>query len=101
MLKKSPSASGLLVLASAIRGCPREALQPHLRAVAAELAGIRVRQGSEEVSAWGRARSPFTLQPTRGRHCGRGCLCGRLCTDKSVGVILVHWYSHCIGGFFI
>ncbi|KAM5300602.1 dynein axonemal assembly factor 5 [Glossophaga mutica] len=49
MLKKSPSAPGLLVLASVVRGCPREALRPHLRAVAAELAGTHVRQGSEEL----------------------------------------------------
>ncbi|XP_066198253.1 dynein axonemal assembly factor 5 [Saccopteryx leptura] len=47
MLKKSPCASGLLVLASLVRGCPREALQPHLKAIATELAGPRIRQGSE------------------------------------------------------
>lgn len=49
MLKKSPSASGLLVLAALTRGCPREALRPHLGAIATELAGERVRQGSENL----------------------------------------------------
>ncbi|XP_036095862.1 dynein assembly factor 5, axonemal [Molossus molossus] len=47
MLRKSPSASGLLVLASIIRGCPRETLRPHLKAVATELAGAHICQGSE------------------------------------------------------
>lgn len=56
MLKKSPSPAGLLVLAAIIRGCPREALQPHVKAVATELAHAHVRQGSESVSAWGRVR---------------------------------------------
>lgn len=56
MLKKSPSPTGLLVLAAIIRGCPREALQPHVKAVATELAHAHVRQGSESVSAWGRVR---------------------------------------------
>ncbi|XP_063671203.1 dynein axonemal assembly factor 5 isoform X3 [Pan troglodytes] len=46
-LKKTPSASGLLVLASAMRGCPREALQPHLAAVATELAQAHICQASE------------------------------------------------------
>ncbi|KAM9583630.1 dynein axonemal assembly factor 5 [Trichechus inunguis] len=46
-LKKSPSASSLLVLASVLRGCPREALQPHLKAVATELAQAHVCQASE------------------------------------------------------
>lgn len=50
MLKKSPSASGLLVLASVIRGCPGEALQPHLKAIATELAHARICQGAENVS---------------------------------------------------
>ncbi|XP_036169739.1 dynein assembly factor 5, axonemal isoform X5 [Myotis myotis] len=49
MLKKSPSASGLLVLAAVIRGCPREALQPHLKAITTELAGAHIRQGSENL----------------------------------------------------
>nr|KAF6269279.1 dynein axonemal assembly factor 5 [Pipistrellus kuhlii] len=49
MLRKSPSASGLLVLAALIRGCPREALRPHLTAIAMELAGERIRQGSENL----------------------------------------------------
>ncbi|XP_006889782.1 PREDICTED: HEAT repeat-containing protein 2 [Elephantulus edwardii] len=39
-LRKSPSACSLLVLACVLRGCPREALQPHLQAVATELAHI-------------------------------------------------------------
>lgn len=52
MLKKSPSASGLLVLASVFRGCPREALQPHLKAVATELASAHICQGSENVRVW-------------------------------------------------
>ncbi|XP_025719453.2 dynein axonemal assembly factor 5 isoform X1 [Callorhinus ursinus] len=47
MLKKSPSPSGLLVLASVIRGCPREALQPHLKVIAVELARPHICQGSE------------------------------------------------------
>ncbi|XP_025234221.1 dynein assembly factor 5, axonemal isoform X2 [Theropithecus gelada] len=46
-LKKAPSASGLLVLASAMRGCPREALQPHLVAIATELAQAHICQASE------------------------------------------------------
>lgn len=50
LLKKSPSAAGLRVLASVIRGCPREALQPHVKAVAAELAQAHICQGSESVS---------------------------------------------------
>ncbi|XP_032115798.1 dynein assembly factor 5, axonemal isoform X1 [Sapajus apella] len=47
MLKKGPSASSLLVLASTIRGCPREALQPHLTAIATELAQAHICQASE------------------------------------------------------
>ncbi|XP_062945575.1 dynein axonemal assembly factor 5 [Cynocephalus volans] len=47
MLKKSPSSSGLLVLASVIQGCPREALQPHLKVIATELAQAHICQGSE------------------------------------------------------
>ncbi|XP_004598224.3 dynein axonemal assembly factor 5 [Ochotona princeps] len=47
LLKRSPSAAGLLVLASAIRGCPREALQPHLMALASELAQAHICQASE------------------------------------------------------
>ncbi|XP_006167960.2 dynein assembly factor 5, axonemal [Tupaia chinensis] len=47
MLRKSPSPSGLLVLASVIRGCPREALQPHLEVIATELAQAHICQGSE------------------------------------------------------
>lgn len=50
MLKKSPSASGLLVLASVIRGCPAEALRPHLKAIATELAHAHICQGAENVS---------------------------------------------------
>ncbi|XP_059534686.1 LOW QUALITY PROTEIN: dynein axonemal assembly factor 5-like [Myotis daubentonii] len=49
MLKKSPSASGLLVLAAVIWGCPREALRPHLKAITTELAGAHIRQGSEHL----------------------------------------------------
>ncbi|XP_044931137.1 dynein axonemal assembly factor 5 isoform X1 [Mustela putorius furo] len=47
MLKKSPSPSSLLVLASVIRGCSREALQPHLKVIATELARPHICQGSE------------------------------------------------------
>ncbi|XP_014651115.1 PREDICTED: dynein assembly factor 5, axonemal [Ceratotherium simum simum] len=47
MLKKSPSPSSLLILASVIRGCPREALQPHLKVIATELAQAHISQGSE------------------------------------------------------
>lgn len=50
MLKKSPSPSSLLVLASVIRGCSREALQPHLKVIATELARPHICQGSENVS---------------------------------------------------
>lgn len=50
MLKKAPSASGLLILASVIRGCPRNALQPHLKVIATELAQEYICQGSENVS---------------------------------------------------
>ncbi|XP_032728744.1 dynein assembly factor 5, axonemal isoform X2 [Lontra canadensis] len=47
MLKKSPSPSSLLVLASVIRGCSREALQSHLKVIATELARPHICQGSE------------------------------------------------------
>ncbi|XP_021496379.1 dynein axonemal assembly factor 5 isoform X2 [Meriones unguiculatus] len=47
MLKKAPSASGLLILASVIQGCPRNALQPHLKVIATELAQEHICQGSE------------------------------------------------------
>ncbi|XP_042542621.1 dynein axonemal assembly factor 5 isoform X2 [Dipodomys spectabilis] len=47
MLKKVPSPSGLLVLASVIRGCPRDALQPHVNIIASELAQAHICQGSE------------------------------------------------------
>ncbi|XP_038945322.1 dynein axonemal assembly factor 5 isoform X1 [Rattus norvegicus] len=50
MLKKAPSASGLLILASVIRGCPRNALQPHLKVIATELAQEHICQGSENNS---------------------------------------------------
>lgn len=50
MLKKTSSASGLLILASVIRGCPRNALQPHLKVIATELAQEHICQGSENVS---------------------------------------------------
>ncbi|XP_012614546.2 dynein axonemal assembly factor 5 [Microcebus murinus] len=46
-LKKSPSPSSLLVLASTIQGCPREALQPHVKVIATELAQPRVCQASD------------------------------------------------------
>ncbi|KAF0882892.1 DAAF5 factor, partial [Crocuta crocuta] len=46
-LKKSPSPSGLLVFASIVRGCPREALRPHLNIIATELARPHICQGSE------------------------------------------------------
>ncbi|XP_058567040.1 dynein axonemal assembly factor 5 isoform X2 [Neofelis nebulosa] len=48
-LKKSPSPSGLLTLASIVRGCPREALRPHLTLIATELARPHICQGSENV----------------------------------------------------
>ncbi|XP_032462057.1 dynein assembly factor 5, axonemal isoform X1 [Phocoena sinus] len=47
MLRKSPSPSGLLVFASVIRGCPREALRPHVKVIAVELAHAHICQGSE------------------------------------------------------
>ncbi|KAB0403439.1 hypothetical protein E2I00_001888 [Balaenoptera physalus] len=47
-LRKSPSPSGLLVLASLIRGCPREALRPHVKVIAVELAHAHICQGSEK-----------------------------------------------------
>ncbi|XP_030157437.1 dynein assembly factor 5, axonemal isoform X1 [Lynx canadensis] len=53
-LKKSPSPSGLLILASIVRGCPREALRPHLTLIATELARPHICQGSE---------NPFTGAP--------------------------------------
>lgn len=53
-LRKSPSPSGLLVLAALIRGCPREALQPHLKVITMELAQAHICQGSENVSMLGR-----------------------------------------------
>lgn len=56
MLKKSPSPAGLLVLAAIVRGCPREALRPHVKAIATELAQAPICQGSESVSVWGRVR---------------------------------------------
>ncbi|MXQ94005.1 hypothetical protein E5288_WYG008519 [Bos mutus] len=46
-LRKSPSPSGLLVLASLIQGCPREALRPHVKVIAMELAQAHICQGSE------------------------------------------------------
>lgn len=49
MLKKAPSSSSLLVLASVIRGCPRDALQPHLKVIAMELAQAHICQASENV----------------------------------------------------
>lgn len=52
-LRKSPSPSGLLVLASLIRGCPREALRPHVKVIAVELAQAHICQASENVSTWG------------------------------------------------
>ncbi|XP_027778578.2 dynein axonemal assembly factor 5 [Marmota flaviventris] len=47
MLKKAPSSSSLLVLASVIRGCPQDALQPHLKVIAMELAQAHICQASE------------------------------------------------------
>lgn len=71
MLKKSPSASSLLVLASVTRGCPREALRPHLKAIATELAGAHICQGSEHVRVDG-GSSPtsqlLNLSFVRGTH---------------------------------
>ncbi|XP_003481014.1 dynein assembly factor 5, axonemal isoform X1 [Sus scrofa] len=46
-LRKSPSAPGLLVLASVVRGCPREALRPHVKVIATELAQAHICQGPE------------------------------------------------------
>nr|XP_031289187.1 dynein assembly factor 5, axonemal [Camelus dromedarius] len=48
-LRKSPSPSGLLVLASVIQGCPREALRPHVKVIAAELAQAHICQGLKTV----------------------------------------------------
>lgn len=48
MLKKSPSSSSLLILAAVIRGCPREALQPHLKVISMELTQNHISQGSEK-----------------------------------------------------
>ena len=50
MLKKAPSASGLLILASVIQGCPQNTLQPHLKVIATEMAKEHICQGSENVS---------------------------------------------------
>lgn len=66
-LKKAPSASGLLVLASAMRGCPREALQPHLAAIATELAQAHICQASENVRALGKGGSGEEEPPLPGR----------------------------------
>lgn len=52
MLKKAPSASGLLILASVIQGCPRNTLQPHLKVIATELAQEHICQESENVSGY-------------------------------------------------
>ncbi|XP_049644535.1 dynein axonemal assembly factor 5 [Suncus etruscus] len=38
LLRKSPSAAGLMVLAAVVRGCPGETLQPHVQDIATELA---------------------------------------------------------------
>ncbi|XP_045140257.1 dynein axonemal assembly factor 5 [Echinops telfairi] len=46
-LSRCPSASGLCILAAVLRGCPREALHPHLQSIATELAHTRVCQASE------------------------------------------------------
>lgn len=50
VLRKSASPSGLLVLASVLRGCPREALQPHVKGIATALAQPHISQGAENVS---------------------------------------------------
>ncbi|KFO37623.1 HEAT repeat-containing protein 2 [Fukomys damarensis] len=47
MLKKAPSSCSLLVLASIIQGCPRDALQPHLKVITTELSQAHVCQASE------------------------------------------------------
>ncbi|XP_044603469.2 dynein axonemal assembly factor 5 [Equus asinus] len=47
VLRKSASPSGLLVLASVLRGCPREALQPHVKGIATALAQPHISQGAE------------------------------------------------------
>ncbi|XP_047389547.1 dynein axonemal assembly factor 5 [Sciurus carolinensis] len=47
MLKKAPSSASLLVLSSVIRGCPCDALQPHLKVIATELTQAHVCQASE------------------------------------------------------
>lgn len=66
-LRKSPSPPGLLVLASLIRGCPREALLPHVRVVAVELAQAHICRGSENVSVlgrgWGSESQPVSMVP--------------------------------------
>ncbi|XP_076996494.1 dynein axonemal assembly factor 5 [Tamandua tetradactyla] len=47
MLRRSSTPSSLLVLAAVLRGCPRDALQPHLKVVAGELAQAYICQESE------------------------------------------------------
>lgn len=59
-LRKSPSPSGLLVLASLIQGCPREALRPHVKVIATELAQAHICQGSENVSVQGRGWGSYS-----------------------------------------
>lgn len=59
-LRKSPSAPGLLVLASVVRGCPREALRPHVKVIATELAQAHICQGPENVSVCGKGVQAWT-----------------------------------------
>ncbi|XP_054992470.1 dynein axonemal assembly factor 5 [Sorex araneus] len=47
-LRKSPSAPGLLVLASVVRGCPGEVLRPHVQTIATELAQVHSCKGSQD-----------------------------------------------------
>ncbi|XP_037669977.1 dynein assembly factor 5, axonemal [Choloepus didactylus] len=47
MLRRSPTPSGLLVLAAVIRGCTRDALRPHLKIIAGELTQAHICHASE------------------------------------------------------
>lgn len=49
LLRKSPSAAGLMVLAAVMRGCPGETLQPHVPGIATELARDHDCHGTRDV----------------------------------------------------
>lgn len=71
-LRKSPSPSGLLVLASLIRGCPREALRPHVKVIAVELAQAHICQASENHLYGGRLLQCVQAVVSVGREDCRG-----------------------------